>query len=50
MKHEFPKLPPDFKVSDEILRLAGFTIAEPTPEMLENDPKLAYLWEKYGKG
>lgn len=46
---EFPKLPPDFKVSDEILGL-GFTIAEPTPEMLENDPKLAYLWNKYGRG
>ena len=46
---EFPKLPADFKVSNEILNL-GFAIAEPTPEMLENDPKLAYLWNKYGRG
>lgn len=46
---EFPKLPSDFKVSDEILNL-GFTIGEPSPEMLENDPKLAYLWNKYGRG
>ena len=46
---EFPKLPADFKVSDEILSLGG-TIAEPTKEMLEKDAKLAYLWGKYGRG
>jgi hypothetical protein len=46
---EFPKLPKDFKVSDEILSL-GCTIAVPTQEMLDKDAKLAYLWEKYGRG
>ena len=45
---EFPKLPKDFKVSDEILNLGG-TIAVPTQEMLDKDAKLAYLWEKYGR-
>lgn len=45
---EFPKLPKDFKVSDEILSLGG-TIAVPTQEMLDKDAKLAYLWEKYGR-
>ncbi len=45
---EFPKLPKDFKVSDEILALGG-TIAEPTQEMLDKDAKLAYLWRKYGR-
>ncbi|MBP5566739.1 MAG: toxin-antitoxin system HicB family antitoxin [Bacteroidales bacterium] len=44
---EFPKLPKDFKVSDEILSLGG-TIAVPTQEMLDKDAKLAYLWGKYG--
>ena len=45
---EFPKLPKDFKVSDEILSLGG-TIGVPTQEMLDKDAKLAYLWEKYGR-
>jgi hypothetical protein len=45
---EFPKLPKDFKVSDEILSLGG-TIAVPTQEMLDKDAKLAYLWDKYGR-
>ena len=46
---DFPKLPKDFKVSEEILALGG-TIAEPTQEMLDNDAKFAYLWNKYGRG
>ncbi len=45
---EFPKFPPDFKVSDKILALGG-VIAEPTKELLDADPKLSYLWEKYGR-
>lgn len=45
---EFPKLPKDFKVSEEILSLGG-TIAVPTQEMLDKDAKLAYLWDKYGR-
>ena len=46
---EFPKLPADFKVSDEILNLACFKLPKPTQEELDNDPKYAYLYEKYIK-
>lgn len=46
---EFPKLPPDFKVSDEILGLACFKMPHPTQEELNKDPKFAYLYEKYVK-
>lgn len=45
----FPTLPPDFKVSEEICDLGKFNLAMPTAKELEADPKLAYLWEKYGK-
>ena len=45
---EFPKLPPDFKISDEIAAMGG-CIGKPSLEDLENDPKLAYLWERYGE-
>ena len=34
-------------ISREILNLGG-CIAAPTRETLDNDPKLAYLWDKYG--
>ena len=45
-----PKLPKDFVVSDEILQMNGcIRWGEPTEEELAEDPKLAYLWEKYGK-
>lgn len=47
---EFPSLPPDFKVSEDILSLQCSESEEPTAEMLADDPKLAYLWEKYGRG
>ena len=48
---ELPKLPEDFKVSDEILQMNGcIKWGKPTKEELAADPKLAYLWEKYGKG
>lgn len=46
---DFPTLPPDFEVSDEIQELRRMQLAEPTAEQLEADPKLAYLWEKYGR-
>ena len=45
----FPALPADFKVSDEIRDLAKFNLSAPTAAELEADPKLAYLWEKYGR-
>ena len=45
---DFPTLPPDFKLSDDIRALGRFEWKAPTAEELEADPKLAYLWEKYG--
>ena len=45
----FPKLPKDFKVSEEIKSFGvpgGFV--RPSQEELDADPKLAYLVEKYG--
>ena len=48
---KLPRLPKDFKASDEILQMNGcIKWGEPTEEELAADPKLAYLWEKYGKG
>ena len=45
----FPKLGPDFKISDEISRMAGsVTWRRPAQEELDADPKLAYLVKKYG--
>ena len=45
---KIPKIPKDYKISDEILALvpkkSSFTM--PSKEELENDPKLAYLIEK----
>lgn len=46
---EFPKLPADFKVSDEILNMACFKLPTPTQEELDDDAKYAYLYEKYIK-
>ena len=45
----FPTLPPDFKVSEEIAGLALFDCGVPDAGEMASDPKLAYLWEKYGK-
>ena len=45
---KFPKLPKDFKISDEILNMNG-CCREPDAESLRKDPKLAYLWGKYGR-
>ncbi|MBR3074793.1 MAG: Arc family DNA-binding protein [Bacteroidales bacterium] len=45
----FPKLGPDFKISDEIQRLSGTVhLRKLSKEELDADPKLAYLAEKYG--
>ena len=45
----FPKLPPDFKISEEIRALGVFKVPEFTKEKLDSDPKLAYLYNKYGR-
>ena len=45
---DFPVLPEDYSPSAAILNMAG-CIVEPSKEALAADPKLAYLWEKYGK-
>lgn len=44
----FPTLPRGFKISDEVRSMGKFKLGTPTAEALEADPKLAYLWEKYG--
>ena len=45
---EWPVLPPDFKVSDEILSFAIKDFKYPTKEELEADPRLAHIWEECG--
>jgi hypothetical protein len=47
---DWPVLPADFKISEEIRSMHCIHFTEPTAEELAADPKLAYLWEKYGKG
>ena len=45
----FPKIGPDFRISDEIRAFQGsITLPEFTKEQLDADPKLAYLVEKWG--
>ncbi len=44
----FPKLGPDFKVSDEILSLRATSFKRPSQEVIDADPKLAYLVKKFG--
>ena len=46
---DFPSIPEDLRVSDEIIAMAGMLYDMPSEEALESDPKLAFLWEKYGK-
>ena len=46
---DFPVLPQNYKVSDEIRGLRCIAYKEPTARQLADDPKLAYLWEKYGR-
>ena len=43
---EWPVLPPDFKVSEEILNFQIKDWKEPTKEELEADPRLAHIWEE----
>lgn len=45
----FPALPPGFRITDEIRDLGQFELTTPAAEDLEADPKLSYLWEKYGR-
>jgi len=49
-RFDSPILPEDIKISDEIRSMHCIHFTEPTAEELAEDPKLAYLWEKYGKG
>ena len=44
---EWPVLPPDYKISDEILGFACIPASwKPTTEELEADPRLAHIWEE----
>lgn len=45
---KYPVLPADFTVSEEIASMACIPWRAPEPEQLASDPKLAYLWGKYG--
>jgi len=45
-KPVLPKLPKDFEIDPVIASFSGM-LREPTQEELDQDPKLAYLWEKY---
>jgi len=44
-----PILSPDFTVSEEIREMRCGALTAPSAEQLAEDPKLAYLREKYGK-
>lgn len=46
---EFPRLPSDYEISEEIKSMHCVELKEPTPQELEADPKLAYLWNKHVK-
>lgn len=44
---EWPVLPPDYKISDEVRNLACIRPDwKPTEEELEADPRLAHIWEE----
>lgn len=43
---EWPVLPPDYKVSEEVLSFQIKNWKEPTKEELEADPRLAHIWEE----
>lgn len=45
----FPVLPTDYEISEEIRKLGCLTAPEPSAEALAADPRLAWLWEKYGR-
>ena len=44
----FPKIGPDFKISDEILSLRATSYKRPPQEVIDADPKLSYLVNKFG--
>ena len=46
---DFPRLPKDYVISEEIKSMHCIELKEPTPEEMEADPKLAYLWKKHVK-
>lgn len=46
---DFPVLPPKYEVSGEIRDLHRIAYKVPTAQELAGDPRLAYLWEKYGR-
>lgn len=43
---EWPVLPPDFQVSEEVRSFQIMDWKEPTKDELEADPKLAHIWEE----
>jgi hypothetical protein len=43
---EWPVLPPDFQISEEVRSFQIMDWKEPTKEELEADPKLAHIWEE----
>lgn len=46
---EWPVLPPDFQVSEEIKRMQCIPADwKPSKEELEADPRLAHIWEECG--
>lgn len=46
---QFPSIPDDFQVGAEVAGMGRFNYVEPSADELNADPKLAYLWQKYGK-
>lgn len=42
---EWPVLPPDYKISDEILRMNG-SIRVPSKKQIESDPRLKHIMEE----
>jgi len=43
---DWPVLPPDFQISEEVRSFQIMDWKEPTKEELEADPKLAHIWEE----
>ena len=44
-----PCIPEDFELSEEVLGLRIMKSGKPSSETLAADPRLAYLWTKYGE-
>lgn len=47
-KPKLPKLPKDFQADPVLASFSGL-MRTPSQDELDQDPKLAYLWEKYYK-